>query len=261
MFPVSLVAWLNRLPIWRPRIRVWDFTLIPPTFDRRLYLWMHRAGRMGAEERRFFTQAIRPGMQVADVGANLGLYSLLFSRLVGPEGRVYAFEPDSLMAAALRENLAANAVQHVEVFVCAVGASAGQAVLKRNAINSGDNRLGPLPATVNAGEATVPVKTLSEVLRGRPVDFVKMDVQGWEGEALSGIGGLLDANPRLQIYFEFWPRGLNGAGTSVARLASALRGLGLHIRRPHMVDDVDIEDLARTMKPGAYTNLLAARAS
>ena len=200
-------------------------------------------------------------MQVADVGANLGLYSLLFSRLVGPEGRVYAFEPDSLMAAALRENLAANAVQHVEVFVCAVGASAGQAVLKRNAINSGDNRLGPMPATVHGGEATVPVKTLSEVLRGRPVDFVKMDVQGWEGEALSGIGGLLDANPRLQIYFEFWPRGLNGAGTSVARLASALRGLGLHIRRPHMVDDVDIEDLARTMKPGAYTNLLAARAS
>ena len=244
-------------------MRVWDFTVVPPTFDRRLYLWMHRIGCLGREEREFFTGIIQPGMGVADVGANLGLYSLLFSRLVGPGGRVYSFEPDELLAAALRNNLDANSVEQVEVFACAVGAAAGRAVLRRHAVNSGDNRLGTTEMPLHSGQADVPVCALGDVLFERRVDFVKMDVQGWEGEALRGIGGLLDANPRLRIYFEFWPYGLSGAGTSVAGFAQIVRGLGLHVWRPATGRPwvpVNIEEVAQTMKPGAYTDLVAARA-
>ena len=83
MKPSSLIAAFNRLPVWRQRLRVWGFTVTAPTFDRWLYLWMHRAGRMGREEAAFFQRVIRPGMQVADVGANIGLYSLLLARCDG----------------------------------------------------------------------------------------------------------------------------------------------------------------------------------
>ncbi|HXA14347.1 MAG TPA: FkbM family methyltransferase [Opitutaceae bacterium] len=229
MKPSSLVASFNRLSLWRRRVRVWDFTLTPPTFDRWLYLWMHRLGHMAREEKIFLGQFIRPGMHVADVGANLGLYSLLLARLTGPEGRVFSFEPDALMVEALRKNLTANHVEHVEVFACAVGAAASSAVLQRNAVNSGNNRLGDVQVLLASEQATVPVCALQDALRGRRVDFIKMDVQGWEGEALRGIGGLLDANPGLQIYFEFWPHGLEGAGTSIPRLAEILRELGLRV--------------------------------
>lgn len=262
MNPSALVASFNRLSLWRHRVRVWGFTLSAPTFDRSLYLWLHRLGRMGRNEREYFSKVIRPGMHVVDVGANIGLYSLLFAKLVGPEGRVFSFEPDELMVQALRENIVANGVGHAEVFACAVGATAGQAVLQRNALNSGDNRMGESQTLLHSDHATVPVRALQDALHGRRVDFIKMDVQGWEGEALRGLAGLLDANPGLQIYFEFWPYGLEKAGTTIPRLAEILRNLGLHVWLAELRKDaapVDLEECARALKAGAFTNLLCAR--
>ena len=259
----SLIASFNRLPIWRQRLAVWGFALQAPTFDRWLYLWMHRLGRMGREDADYFKQVIKPGMQVADVGANLGLYSLLLARCTGPTGRVYSFEPDALMAAALRHNLATNGSAHAEVFEYAVGSASGRAVLQRNSMNSGDNRMGLTTGTaLHSEQAAVAVCALQDVLQGRPLDFIKMDVQGWEGEALQGVVGLLDANPGLQIYFEFWPHGLQRAGTEISRLAEILRELRLHVTRPDTPDQtaaVDLVELARGMKPKAFTNLLGYR--
>lgn len=259
----SLIALFNRLPVWRQRLRVWDFTVAAPTFDRWLYLWMHRLGRMGRDEAAFFQQVIRPGMHVADVGANLGLYSLLLAHCTGPTGRVYSFEPDALMAGALRRNLAANGATHAEVFECAVGAATGSAVLQRNAMNSGDNRLGTTTGTALHSEQTsVPVRALQDALQGRRLDFIKMDVQGWEGEALRGVAGLLDANPGLKIYFEFWPHGLRLAGTEIAQLADTLRSLRLHVTLAEAADQttpVDLLMLDRSLAPKAFTNLLAHR--
>jgi FkbM family methyltransferase len=263
MKPSSVIAAFNRLPIWRQRLRVWNFTVQAPTFDRWLYLWMHRLGRMGRDEAVFFRQVIRPGMHVADVGANLGLYSLLLAQCTGASGRVYAFEPDALMAGALRRNLAANGAAHAEVFECAVGAATGEAVLQRNAMNSGDNRLGTTTGTaLHSEQAAVPVCALQDALQGRPLDFIKMDVQGWEGEALKGVAALLDANPGLQIYFEFWPHGLRLAGTEITQLADTLRQLRLYVTLADAADQtipVDLVALDRGMAPKAFTNLLARR--
>ncbi|HYC71339.1 MAG TPA: FkbM family methyltransferase [Opitutaceae bacterium] len=260
MKPSSVLAALNRLPLWRRRIAVWDFRLRAPTLDRALYLWLHRIGRMGRADRAYLAGAVRPGMHVADVGANIGLYTLHLARLVGPAGRVYAFEPDPLMLGALRENLAANGAAQAEVFPCAAGGGSGQALLQRNALNSGDNRLGADTGTGwHADRDTVPVRALDEALRGRRVDFIKMDVQGWEGEALRGVGGLLEANPGLQVFFEFWPHGLERAGTTVAALDELLRALRLRPTRPGHAEPCRLAALAAELPAGGYTNVVASR--
>jgi FkbM family methyltransferase len=259
----SVLAAFNRLPLWRRHLSVWGFSLRAPTFDRWLYLILHRLDRMGREERTLLPYLVRPGMHVADVGSNLGLYTLEIARLVGSQGRVYAFEPDALMLAALRDNLAANHATQVEVFACAIGAEAGQVILQRSAFNSGDNRLGAATGTaLHSEQVGVPVLPLHQALAGRRVDFIKMDVQGWEGAALQGLGPLLAANPDLQIYFEFWPHGLVRAGTSIDSLARLLRGFELEVytvspdgsARP-----ADLAAVARTLPGQAYTNLLARR--
>jgi FkbM family methyltransferase len=259
----ALIAACNRLPLWRRRLRVWGGTFEAPTFDRWIYLWMHRLGRMGREEADFFRRAVLPGMHVADVGANLGLYSVLLANLVGPPGRVFAFEPDGLMARALRTNLALNRVAHAEVFELAIGAGPGRVLLQRNAVNSGDNRVGRDTGTaLHSEQVSVAAGALQDALRGRRLDFIKMDVQGWEGEALRGVAGLLDANPGLQIYFEFWPYGLRRAGTEIPQLASSLRELGLRVTRAEAANEVrpvDVVELDRGMRPKAFTNLLARR--
>src|SRR5208283_897383 len=111
--------------------RVWGFGMRAATFDRALYLALHRAGLMGAPERAALAALARPGMTVLDIGANLGLYSLLLARSVGPSGRVIAFEPDPDLCALLRANCAANGLANVEAHNMALGAAPGRMILSR----------------------------------------------------------------------------------------------------------------------------------
>ena len=64
---------------------------------------------------------VAPGDVFFDLGAYVGPFTLLAARLVGPEGRVVAFEPDPRARAVLERNLAANGVANVTVVPCAVG--------------------------------------------------------------------------------------------------------------------------------------------
>jgi FkbM family methyltransferase len=260
--PSAPLAFVNRLPCWRVPMRAWGFSLTPPTLDRAVYLWLHGRGRLGRGEQAFFTREIGRGMHVADVGANIGLYTLLFARLTGPDGRVYAFEPDALMAGALRRNLAANHMSHVDVFDCAVAAHSGHATLLRHALHSGDNYLGDRTSFAHAEQHVVDVRTLDDVLAGRKVDFIKIDVQGWEGAVIEGTGRVFDANPGLTICFEFWPRGLARAGSSIARLTTVLEDLRLRLAR--VTDDgrlqrTDLADLSSMLGSGGFVNVLARR--
>ena len=78
----------NDLSCWKGSCRVWDLRMTSPTFERWLYLRVHGLGLMGREERRFLEAFVRPGMRILDVGSNLGLYSVLMARRIGPTGRV-----------------------------------------------------------------------------------------------------------------------------------------------------------------------------
>ena len=258
----AVVAAINHAPLWRRAMRVWGFRLTPPSCDRWLYLAAHRCGLMGQAEKRFLERTIAPGMRIADIGANLGLYSLLLARLAGPGGKVFAFEPAAPMVEALRHNLIDNAATAVQVFPCAVGATAGEGILQPAAFNSGNTAL---THRRDAGDETalrVSIRSLDEALAGQSLDFIKMDVQGWEGEIWQGMDGLLRANPHLAVYFEFWPKGLKAAGMPIARLQEIIRARGMQVTLAEVGADsipVDLEVLAQEMNPGAYLNLLAKR--
>jgi FkbM family methyltransferase len=92
-------------------------------------------------EIRFFERYLRPGMTVVDVGANIGLYSAIAARAVGPEGRVVALEPDPESFSYLLKTLACNGFRNVEAFQVAASSAAGSARLFRNPDNRGDSRL------------------------------------------------------------------------------------------------------------------------
>jgi FkbM family methyltransferase len=111
------------------------------SFDRYLYLGLHRWRIMGRRDRKALMSLVRSGMRVVDVGANIGLYTLLFADLVGDGGRVFAFEPEPQLCELLRHNCMINSVQNVRIFECALGSVSGRSTLWRSAFNSGDNRL------------------------------------------------------------------------------------------------------------------------
>jgi FkbM family methyltransferase len=125
-------------------------------------------------------QVVRPAMVAYDLGANAGFYTLALSRLVGASGRVFSFEPDARNAYLLRRHIDLNGLQNVTVVQAAI---------------SNSTRLVPFSGwqVVQKSTYLVPSVSLDEfIAAGNPApDFVKMDIEGAEVEALEGAGSLL----------------------------------------------------------------------
>jgi FkbM family methyltransferase len=160
---------------------------------------------------------VKPGDRVVDVGANIGYFTLLLARLVGPAGQVFAFEPDARAFKLLRRNVEANGYKNVVLVNKAVGRQPGQARLYLNHANRGDNRLMP---TGDWLSVEVEMTTLDAAVEGN-VGFIKIDVQGYEEEVLAGAGRLL-ALPSVALAVEVWPEGLHQAGASLDGLLGTL---------------------------------------
>ena len=252
-----LAARLNRLSIWHRSIRVWGADYRACSLDRLLYLTLYRLGIMGKDERAFFEQHIRPGMNVAEAGANIGIYTLVLSRLVGPEGRVFAFEPDPHLFACLRGNLEHAGVTNVELHNCALGSAPGKLTLAWAGLNSGETHLSRDP---QAGALQVEVLPLDTVLAGRRLDFFKLDVQGWELEVLHGMTGLFAANPALRLFIEYWPVGLRRAGIEPSALLDYLRDHHWKLTHGANLEPIPAEQFAKWDASRIWVNLYATRA-
>ncbi len=167
------------------------------------------------------------GSVCLDIGANIGVHTLALSRLVGPAGRVYAFEPEPHNFALLEENLRLNGATNVTALCTAVGDATGTCRLATNPRNRGDNRVLTGGAWAS-GE--VPITTVDEslpVLSGATVKFVKIDVQGYEHHVIRGMQATLARNPDAILAIEVFPAALRAAGTSPRKLIEYLAGLGM----------------------------------
>jgi len=135
----------------------------------------------------FTERFLKPSDVVIDVGANIGLYSLLAGARTG-SGKVIALEPHPVAAERLRENVALNGLLNVDVRAEAAGAEMGSARLTANLDTI--NRIVSDGAV--ADTISVPVLTLDSLLDSvEHVALVKLDAEGFESEVLAGAGRLL----------------------------------------------------------------------
>jgi FkbM family methyltransferase len=149
---------------------------------------------------------------VLDLGANAG-FAVLYVKHLYPSAVVHAFEPDPDTVAMLRRNVARNGLRDVHVHAAAVGTAAGTAEFYVDS-QPGELTMGLLPERL-AGRAalvrTVPVIRLADFLAdllaglppGRPVDLLKMDIEGYESEVLASLDepGRLDRVDALVIEY------------------------------------------------------------
>ncbi|HEU5202203.1 MAG TPA: FkbM family methyltransferase [Nitrospira sp.] len=261
MAPVAAFLYrLNHASIWHRSIRVWGFSLRGTSLDRLLALALHRLGMMGTAERHLMEERVRPGMRIVDIGANVGLYSTLLARLVGPNGHVHAFEPEPSLFRALQGNLQMNNLGNLTAVNAALGDRSGTTTLYRSPFNTGDNRLGGLGQL--GQRIDVQILRLDDALPFPSVDFIKMDVQGYEMAVFEGMEGVLRANAQLEILFEFWPSGLHAAGTDPAALLDHLFQRQFRVFAPEgkgLWPVIDFASWASRFKGRKYTNLLATR--
>lgn len=184
----------------------------------------------GYEDREveLFAAAIGPGMTVADVGANIGVYTLVAAREAGATGRVYAFEPDPANFDLLTRNVALNGYSNVVAVRAAVSSRTGTTRLFRDAANLGLHSLDE--RNVTEGVEPIPVRTVClddfTEEQGRRIDVLKLDVQGAEALVLAGARHAL--TPDAIVFMEFWWNGLLNLGADPLRLLGELeeRGFG-----------------------------------
>lgn len=138
-------------------------------------------------------RSLRPGQTFVDIGANVGYYTVIASRLVGASGRVFAFEPDPVSFALLERNVALNGLDNVVLEQKAVSNEPGTLRLFISPANKGDHRIYQ-PKGEEREFVEIEAVVLDEYFAGdrRGVDFVKIDTQGAEVVILEGMLGRPD---------------------------------------------------------------------
>lgn len=190
---------------------------------------------LGVTERlttKLVKQQLAPGQTAIDIGANIGYFTLILANMVGPQGRVVAFEVSPENCQLLRQNIALNRYTNITVEDHAISSESGTLKLFLSP-SSIDHRI--FDSQDGRPYHLVKAVSLDEYCESHPqinqIDFIKMDIQGAEGMALCGMRNTLSRNQSLKLVVEFWPYGLRTAGTQPAQFLSDLTDLGFTLYR------------------------------
>ena len=150
-------------------------------------------GEVEPQVQAIVSERLRSGMVFYDLGANIGFFTLLAARLVGPQGKVVSFEPDSAVASRLRENVARNDFANITVVEAGVWSRSGVMNFASADSSSPDHGVGGFvaPGNGNSGTARPCVALDDFVQQAAPPDLIKCDVEGAEVEVFRGAENLL----------------------------------------------------------------------
>lgn len=159
-------------------------------------------GLLEFEDMGFLLHCLHRGDLFVDVGANVGVYTILAGKVCG--AHCLSFEPVPATFACLRENLALNGLDNVEARNIGVGRERG-ALFFTSTRDSTNHALRPGEKAEDA--ISVPVETLDETVGGREPVLIKIDVEGFEAEVIAGAASVLSRPSLLAVIME-----LNGQG-------------------------------------------------
>jgi len=172
---------------------------------------------------------LKPGMTFVDIGANIGYYSILASKCVGENGKVFCFEPAPSNFSFLQKNIEANSAKNIVAIQKAVSDQKGTLHLFMDEHLSGGHQI------FNSGikSKSVEVETISvdEFFQNEnsKIDLLKIDIEGAEMFALQGMKQTLAANPQMNFITEFYPKMIERGGFSPQQYLNELRALGFSL--------------------------------
>jgi len=165
-------------------------------------------------ERDFAAREIKSGMRVLNIGANAGLYTIIASKMVGPDGMVHAFEPSLQNFTLLMKNIELNGCKNVVANNLALWNSQGRLSLNCDPLHPDIDGhffvrpLSEMPVDSSAAIGIVSCTTLDDYWRDacggdiKPVDFIVIDVEGAELSVFEGAQQTFEASPSLAMIME-----------------------------------------------------------
>lgn len=184
------------------------------------------------ETTKLFKKIIRRGDVVIDLGSNIGYFTLLAAQHVGPTGKVFAFEPEPTNFFYLKKNIGINNFNNAHAFQMAASNKNGKTKLYICSYDSGHHTIeqyGGIEAYRQGRPSTkkhieVSTVALDEFLKNKTerVDVIKMDVEGAEALAVSGMKNILHSNPDIKMLIEFFPLLMKNMGSSPGKYIQSL---------------------------------------
>jgi FkbM family methyltransferase len=201
-----------------------DFELDLDDFiQRQIYF-----GTLEPFESRLVRDYLQPGMTFVDVGANVGYYTAMASGLVGPSGRVVAFEPSPYAFERLSSMVCRNHLKQAHPVHSGLSEVAGDSYLYLG--EGSHNHTPTMIPHDNAMVTKINVQTLdsaADALGLDRIDLIKIDVEGFEPRVLAGASGLLKERRIRAILCEFNQHWLHKAGSSHEELQRTILDAGL----------------------------------
>lgn len=186
------------------------------------------------------SQLVRAGDVCFDIGAAYGMYSFSLAQLIGPSGVVYSFEPQPKPRRILRAGVRASNLENVHVIDAAAGERSGElemslpvkfgfAPIHGHAhVNDGMRQSRPNSTFTRTRSWSTPIRSVDEFCAEKSisrVDFMKIDVEGFEPTVISGAREIIRAY-RPTLLLEIEDRHLSRYSTTAAEFTTTLRDLG-----------------------------------
>lgn len=185
--------------------------------------WIYEHGYYEQGVTRAVQRLVQPGDAVVDVGANIGYYALMMASLVGPAGRVIAFEPHAPASRYLVESLKLNGYTNVQLLRVCLGSRNGRIYFDPKTLR------GRCASSEDGSELTVEVRRFDDLVDELGlvdrISLVKVDVEGGEMDVVRGMyATLLTQRPHLLI--EIHPGMLREQGEDPQELTHMLTESG-----------------------------------
>lgn len=169
---------------------------------------------------------VKPGDTIFDIGANIGYYAKILSALTGEKGKVHCFEPDTTNFKHLQEET--KGLTNVIINNKAVGPKTEKLKIYTSKNLNVDHRTYK-PEEYDQ-EIEIDAVSLEDYCNvNTKIDFIKIDIQGFEMEAMKGMHTILKANHDIKLISEFWPYGLRKAGSTVSDYYNFLKNMNFNI--------------------------------
>jgi FkbM family methyltransferase len=221
------------------------------------------------KELEIFQSSLDKGSILVDAGANIGLYSIIGSRIVGTTGKVYAFEPSKVTFNLFLKNIELNKINNIIPINMGLGDKTGESLFLSQDLKTGDgekyiSKNGNGRSDNNESEGVpfsevITLDTLDNFQRKndiKKVDFLKIDVEGYEYYVLKGAENLIRNNPQIIILFECAEHLARRAGSSQEAVFSLLQSWGVQI----IYWDEEEKTWTQNLKAGNnYAQLLGGR--